>query len=58
MKNIVILQKDEDGNIYCQEVSEKGIEYMEKNPEESLEYWKEGGTILLEELNEILDKEI
>lgn len=58
MKNIVLLQKDEDGHIECQQITPAGIKYMEDNAEIEDEYWDEGGTILLEELEEILDKEI
>ena len=57
MKNIVILHKDEDGKIYCQQITQEGIEYI-NNQEEDNGFWEEGGTILLEELEEILDKEI
>jgi hypothetical protein len=57
MKNIVILQKDEDGNIYCQQITQKGIDFINEENED-LGYWEEGGTILLSELEEILDREI
>jgi len=57
MKNIVMLQKDENGDIYCQEISKKGLKYME-DVEDDLSFWSEGGVILLKELEEILDKEI
>ena len=55
MKNMVVLKKDEDGNIYCWQISEQGIEEWEN--EEDNDYWDAGGTILLDELEEILDKE-
>ena len=58
MKNVVILQKLEDGDIYCQQINKKGIEYMTDHKEEEEVYWEEGGTILLDELDEILDREI
>ncbi len=59
MNNMVVLQKDEDGNIYCKQISEKGKEFHLTLTEESDKgYWKSGGTILLEELEEILDKGI
>ena len=59
MKNIVILFKTEDGDIYCKEITKKGIEYANNmDKQEDLGYWEDGGTILLEELEEILDKEI
>jgi hypothetical protein len=58
MKNVVMLHKGKDGNIYCKEITKKGIEYVETFEGEDPDYWDEGGTILLEELEEILDKEI
>lgn len=64
MKNIVMLQKDEDGNIYCREISACGLRYIDAYLNYNIEdkddngYWKEGGTILLKELEEILNKEI
>jgi hypothetical protein len=57
MKNIVTLQKDEDGNIYCKQLSKTGKKYVQDTTEDP-GFWDEGGTILLEELEEILDKEI
>jgi hypothetical protein len=57
MKNIVLLSKDEDGSIYCQQLSKTGKEYVQDTMEDH-GFWDEGGTILLEELEEILDKEI
>jgi len=56
MKNMVILQK-EDGAIYCQQITEKGKKFLENNEKDD-GYWEEGGTITLDELEEILDKEI
>lgn len=58
MKNIVLLYKTDDGNIYCQQVSEFGKKYILENQDEEQVYWEEGGTITLDELEEILDKEI
>jgi len=57
MKNVVMLYKDEDGNIYCQQITKKGVEYAQNQVEDN-GYWEDGGTILLEELEEILDREI
>ena len=56
MNNIVVLQKTEDGQIYCQELSEKGMEFYNGN-EAVDDYWDEGGTILLDELDKILSKQ-
>lgn len=56
MKNIVVLQKDDDGNIHCKQISEKGREYIKVYEDQGM--WEEGGTILLDELDEILDREI
>jgi hypothetical protein len=61
MKNIVTLQKDEEGNIYCQEISEEGLKLIKRINDGEIKdtgYWDKGGTILLDELEEILDKEI
>lgn len=57
MKNIIALQKDEDGNIYCRQVTEAGKEYMRLQKENS-GYWENGGTITLDEIEKILDKDI
>ncbi len=57
MKNIITLQKDGDGNIYCSQVTEAGKEYA-KLQKESSGYWENGGTITLDEIEEILDKDI
>ena len=56
MKNVIVLQKLDDGSIYCQQITEKGKEYMKVYEDQGM--WAEGGTILLEEINEILDREI
>ena len=58
MRNMVILQKDEDGNIICSQLSEEGKEFVEDGEEGEVDFWCPGGTILLEELEEILDREI
>ena len=57
MKNIVMLQKQDDGTILCQQITKKGIEYIDADHEDH-GYWEEGGTILLDELEKILDREI
>ena len=57
MKNIVMLYKDEDDNIYCQQITQKGKEYVEADePDHGM--WEDGGTITIDELEEILDREI
>lgn len=56
MKNIVILQKDEDGSIWCSQISDKGVKYIDQDIDEG--YWDELGTIVFDELEEILDKDI
>jgi len=58
MKNIIILKKDENGNIFCRQITLKGKELTEKRAFVKDNYWETGGTILLDEINEILDKEI
>lgn len=63
MKNMILLQKKNGENIYCRQISKKGIEFI-KNSEKSSDemdynaFWEKGGTILLDELEEILDREI
>lgn len=57
MNNMVILQKDDDGNIYCRQLNEKGITYAKSDNEDD-GMWEEGGTITLEELDEILNCEV
>lgn len=57
MKNVVALQKTEDGHIYCKEITDVGLRYLEDTEGKPDIYWEEGGTILLDELEEILDKE-
>jgi uncharacterized protein YaaQ len=58
MKNVIALQKDEDGNIICRQLTQKGKEYAEEIGITDEGYWEDGGTILLEEIDEILDREI
>jgi hypothetical protein len=58
MKNIVVLQKDEDGDIICQQVTKKGIKWMKKHEGEEDKCWEDGGSILLDELDDILNIDI
>ncbi len=57
MKNVIMLHKTEDGNIRCQQITKKGKRYMETVQDDPV-YWEDGGTIVLDELEEILDREI
>lgn len=57
MNNMVVLQKNEEGQIHCKQISETGREYHLSEADDT-GMWESGGTILLEELEEILDKEI
>jgi len=58
MKSLVILYKDEEGLIYCHKLSKKGVAfYLDENSVDD-GYWEEGGTIVLDELEEILDSEV
>jgi len=57
MNNIVMLYKNEDGNLYCQQITQKGKEYVEADLEDH-GMWEEGGTITMDDLEEILDREI
>lgn len=58
MKNIVVLYKNEEDQIICRQLSEKGVAEAKEGGTAGEEYWDEGGAILLDELEEILDKEI
>lgn len=58
MKNMVVLHKDEVGDIICKQLSPFGIDAVKAEAFRGEDYWEEGGTILLEELEDILDKEI
>lgn len=56
MKAIIMLQKLEDGTIYCRRVAPEynvNISDCGESP-----YWEDGGTVVLEEIEELLDKEI
>jgi len=57
MRNMVILQKTENGNIYCKQITEAGKkEHFSKTYDPG--FWEDGGTIVLDELEEILDREV
>jgi len=56
MKNMVALQKTENGDIYCYQLGDKGVDHLLKGIDEG--YWQAAGIISLEELEEILDREI
>jgi hypothetical protein len=55
---MVVLYKDEAGDIICRQLAQKGIDELKAGGEAGEDYWEEGGTILLDELEDILDKEI
>lgn len=62
MNNMVVLQKV-DGKLYCRQITLKGINAIDNDVFsdkvfENQGYWEDGGTILLEELEEILDREV
>ncbi len=56
MKNLIMLYKTDDGEIYCQEISKKGVEYVETD--NSGDYWEEGVVITLDKIEALLDKEV
>lgn len=58
MKTFVLLQKQDDGTIHCRTLSEEGNKYIHSEGYDELEHWESGGTILIDELDEILDQEI
>jgi hypothetical protein len=58
MKSVVVLYKDEEGLIYCHKLSKKGVAFYMNKDSEDVGYWEEGGTIVLSELEEILDSEV
>lgn len=59
MRNMVILYKDDDNMFFCRQLSPEGIDAVKASAFSRGEnYWEDGGTILLDELEEILDKEI
>lgn len=57
MKNIIVLQKQEDGTLYCSQITKTGIESM-KEEGENPGFWDDGGSITFEEIEEILNKDI
>jgi hypothetical protein len=58
MNNLVVLQKDDDGHIICRQLTDKGIAHSKSDAAEEDDMWEEGGTIVLSELEEILDRVI
>lgn len=60
MNNMILLQKKEDGTIFCSQITEKGKEYVEIFDDAGIDkgYWEDGGTITLDEIDEILNREI
>ena len=52
-----MLYKDEDDNIYCQQITQKGKEYVEADNDDH-GMWEDGGTITMDDLEEILDRDI
>jgi len=58
MKNMVVLYKTKDGKIYCQQITEAGIKLTEAYMDNGEKFWTDGGTIVLNELEEILDREV
>jgi hypothetical protein len=58
MKNMVVLYKDDAGDIVCRQLAQKGIDELKAGGDAGEDYWEEGGTILLDQLEDILDKEI
>jgi hypothetical protein len=58
MKNMVVLYYNQMGELYCQQISEKGKEVLSAKFHEDNKYWDEGGVIEFDELEEILNKDI
>jgi hypothetical protein len=61
MNNVVILFKNEEGDLFCRQITKEGIKYMAESKKSGFAepfYWEEGGTILMEELEEILDRQV
>jgi hypothetical protein len=56
MKNMIVLQKLDDGSIWCQQITVKGKEFIKVYKDQGM--WEEGGTIVLDEIDEILNREI
>ena len=58
MKNMICLQKNDEGQIECWELSQKGVDHVSSEEgEKDREMWNDGGTVTLDEIDEILDKE-
>ncbi len=60
MKNMILLQKTEDGELYCREISQKGIEYYLdlKDDDQDEAYWELGQRVWISEIEKILDKDV
>lgn len=60
-RNMVVLFKTSDGQIYCKQITPEGLEAIGGNFDKESEfediYWEAGGTITLDELDEILSKD-
>lgn len=57
MKNIILIQLDDDGTIQCQEITPEGKQYM-LDTEEDNNYWTEPKSIYLDEIEDLLQKEV
>ena len=57
MKNVIVLYKNEEGDIMCQSITPEGFK-MSESLEEDQGYWHEAGKIELDEIEGILDQEI
>lgn len=60
MNNVVVLYKTEEGILHCRELSDKGRTHLEEinTSGEDEGFWKEIKIIQLEDLDEILNKQI
>lgn len=59
MKNMVVLYKNDDGDLHCRQLTEEGRRHVRaERVEGGTVYWEDGGTVLPEELEEILNREI
>jgi hypothetical protein len=60
MRNIISLYKDDDGNILCRYITQKGKEYVEEciKTNKLADYWGEEAVITIDEIDELLDKEL
>ena len=57
MKNMVVLYKNEEDHIMCHQINEEGMARLQDGRGNDVE-WSDGGRIELDELEEILDREI